>query len=121
EPHSRLNEPPREQAALAELAAIAIAEGSGLFIELKNLLELRPGQAQSFADGCVVVFHQRGIGLRGELALADGSEQFFPAGLARFGNFGWAREAVGTGFGVGQVDVVRAGTEKTGSAGDIGI
>src|SRR5436190_12759489 len=55
ETDAALDEPAGEEAALAELAAVFVAEGGGLAVEGKGPHELGAGQALSFADELVVV------------------------------------------------------------------
>ena len=50
EPHTRFHQSPCQEATLAELAAVGVAETPRLLVELKNPLELRPGKPERFAD-----------------------------------------------------------------------
>src|SRR5262245_8129836 len=73
--HARLDQSPREQASLAEFAAIRVAQAAWLLAQLKNPLELRSREAERFADRCVVLLDQRIIALPLQKTFADLRQQ----------------------------------------------
>src|SRR5690606_14989224 len=55
EPHATLDQPPRQQAALAELAAVAVPQVGRLAIQVEAASEVRPAQLKALLDRLVVV------------------------------------------------------------------
>ena len=66
-----LHEPPSEQAALAELAAVALPQPRRFFVKAKDAQEARTGQAQTLGDGLVV----NGDRPRAARAVPQGAQQ----------------------------------------------
>src|SRR4029453_1888017 len=86
-----------EEAALAEFAAVGIAEAAGLLGELEDAFELRAAEAEGFADRGVVLLDKGIALLAAQVAVADLGQERFAAGLALVGDFGRAGEGGGGG------------------------
>ena len=112
-----LDEAAGEEAALAELGAVVVAERGGFFLEVEVAHELGAGEAEGFALGGFVVGHGGGF----SDALLQGAEEFFPGGDALAGDVLGAGEAGGAGSGVGEVDVAMFSAEEAGAAAGAGV
>ena len=119
ESHSSFDEASTEQAALAKLSAIEVAQACRFPVELEGAVERGAAEFQALFDGGVVV-DQAGIS-GGICMFFQLGQKAFTAGLSGGRNVIGVRQPGGAFAGVGQIQKAVLRSEKTGPAGDVGI
>src|SRR5690606_1932193 len=117
----RLQQSPRQQAALAEFSAVRGAQVGRFVVQGEDLHEVGPREPQGFADGRVVVANDFRPGGAFEVTGPHGLQQAFAPRLPNVAHVVGPRQPAGAAAGVGQVDVAVVRSQKTRAAGDVGI